>query len=418
MGFVLATLAGVSALARRLAGIRVPYAAAAVFLFPGLFLYDSSLITGADHILAFWAPALGLALVRLGRRFTVREAVLAGALTGATILTKYQGSYFFVPIALLVLLLAIRFRRIRPAVAWGLACLTVSSAHWLKNWIYYGDPFYPLLYKYLPVHPFHEGAADRMYWDAQFLLTGTFWEKVQKTLAAMVNFAFVPHDWSGFHGDRPVFGELFTLLIPVLLFLRARWRLWLMIVGVHIGILVWFVTNHQDRYLQGLLPWMAACTAAILVLAWRMGILVKCAVAALVAFQIVWGADVYFIRVHGMIGDSPLKALIDHVAAGQQGRYDDRLRLHGGSLQAVGERLPAHAKVLVHERHDRLGLGAASIADTIAWQGAVDYMVLDTPKAAAELWRKMGATHVMWWHDADSSSPEVAGARGGVCPHD
>ena len=186
MGFVLGNLGRGFGTGAPIGGDPRPLRRRRSLSFPGLFLYDSSLITGADHILAFWAPALGLALVRMGRRFTVREAVLAGALTGATILTKYQGSYFFVPIALLVLFLAIRFRRIRPAVAWGLACLTVSSAHWLKNWIFYGDPFYPLLHKYLEVHPFHEGAADRMYWDAQFLLTGTFWEKVQKTLGAVV----------------------------------------------------------------------------------------------------------------------------------------------------------------------------------------------------------------------------------------
>jgi len=77
----LATLAGVRRW--RVACWRYPrpYAAAAVFLFPGIFLYDSSLITGADHVLAFFAPALGLALIRLGRRFEPREAVLAGILT-------------------------------------------------------------------------------------------------------------------------------------------------------------------------------------------------------------------------------------------------------------------------------------------------------------------------------------------------
>ena len=93
---------------------------------------------------------------------------------------EYQASYFFVPTALLVLFLMVRRRRILPGLVFAAACLVVSSAHWLKNWIAYGDPFYPLLHKYLPVHPFHEGAGDRMYWDAQFLLTGTPWEKVRK----------------------------------------------------------------------------------------------------------------------------------------------------------------------------------------------------------------------------------------------
>lgn len=406
----LATLPGVGVLTRQLlGGERVPYAAAAVFLFPGLFLYDSSLITGADHILAFWAPALAIALLRMGERFAVREAMLAGALTGATILTKYQGSYFFVAALLLVGVLSLRSRRLRPALAWALACLVISSAHWLKNWIFYGDPFYPLLHRFFALHPFHEGAADRMYWDAQFLLSGSLGEKVGKTLAALVSFSFVPHDWAGFHGDRPVFGSLFTLLIPVLPLLGRHKRVWLTIAGVEIGVLVWFVTNHQDRYLQALLPWMAACTAAILWLAWQQGWGVRVAVFLLVGFQVAWGADVYFIRSHSMIGDSPLKMLVDHIGAGQQRRYAERRKLHFGSLQEVGERLPADAKVLIHERHDRLGLGTASISDTLSWQGAVDYMVLDTPEAAWRLWKSLGATHVLWWPDrGDMAAEELA----------
>jgi hypothetical protein len=301
--------------------------------------------------------------------------------------------------------LMIRAKRLRPAIAWAISCLAVSSAHWLKNWVFYGDPFYPLLNKIFPEHPFHQGAADLMYWDAQFLLTGTLWEKVGKTLFALVSFSFVPHDWSGFHGERPVFGSLFTLLIPVLFFLRGRRRLWLTIVGIHIGIAVWFVTNHQDRYLQALLPWMAACTAAILSMAWRAGLPVRIAVFLLVGFQVAWGSDVYFIRSHAMIGDSPLKMLVDHIGAGQQRRYDARRKLHFGSLQAVGARLPADAKVLVHERHDRLGLGTASISDTLAWQGAVDYLVLENPKVTYDLWRKLGATQIMWWPDRGGMSP-------------
>jgi hypothetical protein len=412
----LVTLVGVSVLARRLlGGTRLPYAAAAVFLFPGIFLYDSSLITGADHVLAFWAPALGLALIRLGRRFEPREAVLAGILTAGPLLTKYQGSYFFVPTALLILYLTLRHRRIRPALWWGFACLAMSSSHWLKNWIFYGDPFYPLLHNVLAARPFHEGAGpllEREYWNARFSLTGTFWEKAWKTLVAVPTFSFVPHDWD-FHGERPVFGSLFTLLIPVLAFYRARWRLWVMILGIHLAIVVWFVTSHQDRFLQALLPWMAACTAAMLVLAWQGGRLIRCGVAMLVLFQLLWGGDVYFIRSHSMIGDSPLKVLIDLVAAGHSGRYEDRRRLHGGSLQPIGEHLPEHSKVLIHERHDRLGITVESIHDTIGWQGAIDYLLLETSNATVDLWRKLGVTHAMWWAERGGISPEDAAREAG-----
>jgi hypothetical protein len=405
----LATLAGVSTLARRLlGGTRVPYAAAVVFLFPGLFLYDSSLITGADHVHAFWAPALGLALIRLGRRFEPRAAVLAGLLTAGPVLTKYQGVLLFAPVALFVLLLWVRTRRARPALLWALTLLVVTSTHWLKNWIFYGDPLYPLLHAYLPSRPFHPGADVLLaheYWNGQFILKGTFWQNVLDTILVLPTFSFIPHDW-GFHGHRAVFGSLFTLLIPVLLFMRGRRRLWLMIAGIHIGMVVWFVTSHQDRFLQALLPWMAACTAAMLVLAWQRERFVRLGVTLLVLFQLLTGADVYFIRTHNMIGDSPLKELINFVAAGQKGSYDERWRLHGGSLQSVGVGVPEDAVVLVHERHDRLGLMRKSVSDTKGWQGAIDYLLLDTPNAAVEAWHRLGITHAMWWSDRGGMSPE------------
>jgi hypothetical protein len=405
----LATLAGVSTLARRLlGGTRVVYGAAVVFLFPGLFLYDSSLITGADHVLAFWAPALGLALIRLGKRFELREALLAGLFTAGALLTKYQGILLLTPATLLVLGLWLRNRRTRPVLVWGTTILVVTSAHWLKNLLFYGDPFYPLLHAYLPDTPFHPGAGvllAREYWNSQFIMKGTFWQNLLDTLLVLPTFSFIPHDW-GFHGHRAVFGSLFTLLIPVLLFLRGRRRLWLLIAGIYAGMVVWFVTSHQDRFLQALLPWMAACTVAMLVLAWQRERLVRLGVAALVLFQLIDGADVYFIRTHNMVGDSALKELINFVSAGQRQEYADRWRLHSGSLQSVGKLVPPEAVVLLHERHDRLGLNRKSISDTAGWQGAIDYLLLDTPVEVAAAWRRLGITHAMWWADRGGMSPE------------
>jgi hypothetical protein len=406
----LPTLLGVSALVRHLLGsARLPYAAAAMFLFPGIFLYDSSLITGADHIHAFFAPALGLGIFRLLDRFDRRNALAVGILTAGPLLTKYQGVYFFVPVSILVLWLAVSRKKMMPALVWGVALAAVTSVHWLKNWIWYGDPLYPLLHKYLAARPFYEGAGPHLeheYWAANFLLSGSFWHKVQATLSSLVTFSFVPHNW-GFHGDRPVFGSLFTLLIPVALLLGRRKRLWLMILGVHIAIGVWFATSHQDRFLQALLPWMAACTATILVMAWQLGLLVRAMVTLLVAFQLIWGADVYFLRAHAMVGDSPLKSLVDYASAGHYRRYSDQRAVPGGVMKSIGERLPPHAKLLIHDRHDRLGIMAETITDGLGWQGAIDYMLLETPDEAAKLWRKLGATHAMWWTDRGGMSPEA-----------
>ena len=53
------TLAGVAIAGRTLTGSRSGYLAATlVFLFPGFLVYDSNLSSGADHVAAFWAPAL------------------------------------------------------------------------------------------------------------------------------------------------------------------------------------------------------------------------------------------------------------------------------------------------------------------------------------------------------------------------
>ena len=405
----LATLPSISALTRKLLfPVRTPFAAAVLFLFPGIFLYDSNLNTGADHILAFWAPALGIALFRMGRAFSVREGILGGALLGAAVLTKLQACYFVVPSALFVLVLASRARRLGPALAWGMTALTISSAHWLKNWICYGDPLYPMLHGVFPSHPFHPETTaefERAFWPEGFALKGTLFERIVETLKALVTFSFVPHNWGSFHGDTPVFGSLFTLTAPMLLYFRRTWKLGLFAIAIHIGIAVWFITTHQDRFLQALLPWMAASTAAILVLAWREGRWIRVGVAALVAAQFVWGADVYFFRTHAMIGDAPLKALIEFVGAGHRKEYQSRFHVHD-EMRKIGQAMPTGAKVLVHNSRDRLGLGVAAVTDESGWQGAIEYLDLSAPRAVGQMWRELGITHVLWRTEHSDMSPQ------------
>jgi len=405
----LATLPSISALTRKLLfPARTPFAAAVLFLFPGLFLYDSNLCTGADHILAFWAPALAIALMRMGRSFTVRESILGGALLAATVLTKYQACYFVVPSALFVLVLVFRSRHLYPALAWAMTALAVSSAHWLKNWICYGDPIYPLLHGIFPSHPFHPESTEefeRAFWPGAFALRGTLLERIGETLNALVTFSFVPHNWTSFHGDTPVFGSLFTLTTPMLLYFRRTWKLGLFVIAVHVGIAVWFVTSHQDRFLQALLPWMAASTAAVLVLAWRTGRWVRVGVTALVAAQLVWGADVYFFRTHAMIGDAPLKALIDFVGAGHRKEYQSRFVVHE-EMQKIGHGLPPKAKVLIHNSRDRFGLGLPSLTDEPGWQGGIEYLEMGGPRAVGQRWHDLEITHVLWRTEHGDMSPE------------
>ena len=83
----LATLAGIPLLVERLLPkSRVRGAWAATFLFPGIFLYDSSLGVAADHVLAFWAVPIALTAFRFVRAWTPSRGVLLGAmLAGAAL---------------------------------------------------------------------------------------------------------------------------------------------------------------------------------------------------------------------------------------------------------------------------------------------------------------------------------------------
>jgi hypothetical protein len=395
----LVTLLGVGVLAARLLRQdRLPYAAAVMFLFPQVFAYDSNLNGGADHVLAFWAPAVGITLVRLGSRFARREASLAGLMMAGALLTKYQAAYLLIPSLALVGVLLIRTRKWRVAVNYCAVVLLASSPHWAKNLVYYRDPFYPLLHAYLPLRPFHAGAAALMqdvYWPKVFSLQGTLGEKASATLQALVTFSFVPHDWPELHGMKPIFGSLFTLSLPLLLLTRATRQLWLLAIGVHLGIAAWFVLGHEDRFLQALVPWMAAATAGTMALAWKRGWLVRAALTVLVLFQWAWGLDVYFIRSHNMLGDSAIRATTEFLGAAHRGEYKAEQSL-APTQEAIAAALPSNAKVLFHRDRLRLGLGHWLVEDTPGWQGAIEYLQTDAPAATERLLRSLGVTHVMW----------------------
>jgi hypothetical protein len=408
----LATLPSISVLTRRLlGGVRTPYAAAVLFLFPAIFIYDSSLGLMADHVLAFWGAPLALVLLRLRRWFAPREAVVAALVTSGAALTKYQASYMVAGAIVTACTLAVLRRRLVPLAVFAATGLGATSLHWLKNLIFYHNPIYPFAHRlFAASYPFRKGGERFVGTDhlaVQFALNGTPLYKLRETAKVLFTFSFVPHDW-GFHGDeRPIYGSLFTLLLPVLFFVRAQTQLWMAVAGVHLGIAIWFVTSHEDRYLQSLLPWITACTAALLVLTWRSGTRpVRAALVSLVAFQAVWGADSYFIRGHGMVGDSIVKSAVDHLAAGHDRRYAERFKMGNADFKEIAKILPKNAKVMTHEMWDRLGLDRESVQDHDEWQLGIDYLSYPTPAATMAVWRRMGITHVVWKTERGASSYE------------
>jgi hypothetical protein len=167
------TLYGVTVLARRIApGKRVRLAWVAVFLFPSVFVYDSNLNTTADHVAAFWAAPIFLALLRAWPTLHWRASILLGALLGAALDTKYQSASLVVfpglAMALRAAWLSLRarttpqFQPLASATAAGLAMVALWAPHWLKNLAWYGDPLYPFLHRFFGSRPWTADSELRL----------------------------------------------------------------------------------------------------------------------------------------------------------------------------------------------------------------------------------------------------------------
>ena len=419
------TLMGVPVLVRKL----VPRASAGLawasfFLFPGIFVYDSALSVAADHVNAFWAIPLYLMLLRTLRSLDVirtgganaaRNVALLSAFAAGALLTKYQAMYLIAYPALALVgavfwqfgrtvarrrdLLWPMTRTILATLGTGLVVsLLLTAPHWLKNWVWYGDPFFPYLSSYMLSPKWVPDTAVLFQgWDNQhtnWRPSGTLAHKLTETAQGMALFAFQPHDWAKFHGRVPIFGALFTLSALLLPFLRNTKRIWGLFVATELGIAVWYWTLHQDRYLQALLPWMACTVAATLICLWRAHWTAKPLAALLVGVQVVWGGDAYFIPAHAMTGNSAAPITVELFAQGMKGKYSERYAF-GDRLFEIGRdaALPPDAHVLVHEHELRFGLWRPVISDQPGLAYAYRYEFLQDSGEVYSRLRQLEVTH-------------------------
>jgi len=395
---------------------------AAMFLFPGILVYDSSLTVAADHVAAFWTIPAWLAFRRAYRDPSPRNAALLAACLAGGILTKYQAMYVLAfPVLALIgkaafSLAALGVRRIRkqgpvtrreilaPLAGLGAALvagLVLTTPHWLKNLAFYGDPLFPYLNKvFTPTHWVPDTGRLLDDWStsqsSKWVPTGTTSHKLWESAKAMFTFSFSPHDWPNFHGKVPIFGSLFTLSTALLPFLQRTRRVWALSAATHLGVFVWFWTMHQDRYLQVLVPWMAAVVAATISLAFRSGIPGRIVVSALVLFQVVWGLDAYLIPAHAMTRATPLTTTSDLISLGWKKKYDDRFKVPG-ALFEVGRSplVPDDARILMHENNPRLGIWRPVVVDVAGWQFALRYELMDSPAAVDDAFHNLGITHIL-----------------------
>lgn len=409
--FLSTTLIGIPALVRRLIPNSNPAVVwAARFLFPGTFLYDSSLSVGADHIGAVFAPALLLVGLRYWRAPRVRQGLLLGGLIAAAICAKETTGLLLAPFP--IALVAARFTldaassfrrpgergRVIAGVVAGAATLVLTTPHWLKNLAWYGDPLYPNLHAYFADRPWGPHAAyafeygfKSMLWAPTSDLYG-----LRAAILAPFTFAFKPHSWWSMHRNVPVLGSLFTLFLIPLPFLRGTRRIWYVVACVHLAVFAWFWVHHEDRHLQALVPWMAAEVAAVSTLIWRSGgAVTRTCLGLLIGAQAVWGADVYFIPTHSMTLGAALKAPTELLGQGYLGNYERRFDIQPAQV-TIGAMLPKGSGLIVHERRDHLGYGHRTVTDVLGDQYGIDWLDLGSPDRIYDKLRSMYVTHAVW----------------------
>jgi hypothetical protein len=397
LGLVLGMLCTLPALARRVTGAaRGARALPLVFAFPAIFMYGPQL--EADMLAAFFGGLAALGLVRYWQKPERGQGIVLGLCMAGLLTTKLSTAAALVPAGLGVALRVLVptagdswRKRLGPA-GWTVAVFLVASAsHWLKNWVFYGDPLFPLFVGRLPAHPLtHQGREILKYfWPHEVWRPPGNWAGLKEALEVAFTFAFHPHEFASVGQGWPIFGFLFTCALLALPFTRARAEAWLLAGGVTLGVFVWFWVHHQDRYLQVLLPWMVAVVFVVLRWAWSAGLFARGLAVALVVVQVAWGSDVYFHH-------APVASLVA-LATSSRNPSARREQLDVfRPMSEVGRSLPPNAKVLVHEMHDHLGLQAASVSDFAGWQTGLSYVEGATPAAIADKLHRLGVTHILW----------------------
>lgn len=407
------TLAGTGIAARALTERRAGYLAAPlVFLFPGFFVYDSNLSSGADHVAALWAPALLLLLHLTWVRSRLSDWALAGGLMGAAAATKYSAICIVAPaIACLGVRALLSFtggtRTQKRMALLGLAlagslALVIAAPHWLTNWLAFGDPLYPLLHDWLPSEVWNPDAE--MYFERfqeRTVLRGpTSWGGLLRALGIALTFGFHVHEYA-FHGNLPTFGFLFAIsffLAPFAKLGKTTWGIFALCVT---GILAWFFTYHRDRYLQALLPWMVVAAASVLLALYdTRNSWIRSGIAALLTAQLIAAADLPFIRSHVMTqGRHPLPHVIERLALGFEGKAHERDAPYEtwafANWADLGAKLPDDARVLIHRDRLWLGLDAPVVVDEPAWQGGLAYGALADSGALYDRLKELDVTHIV-----------------------
>lgn len=379
----------------------------AVFLFPSLYIYDTGLMGGADHVATLWAPAALLTLFQARERVELRSWALFGLCLGALALTKYTSIIVVAPLVLWALLVPVPPGTLRQR-AWGVlrgpltagaVSLAVTSLHWLRNCVFYGNPVYPLAVRLFPgTTPWTPESAI---WHARYsrelfvpsdarLLT-----RLDELVGALWGYHVDLYTWRDFTAGLPVFGSLYAISLVLLPFVRGVKRLWLLAVAVHLGIALWFTLAHQMRYLILFVPLMSAACVVLASEAWKWGSLpVRGALVAVVGLQVVGAGDAPFAPTHRLgPKTAPLSRAVTFLGRGLAEENAARFTLFK-EWEELGAQLPPKATLLVHGIHPTLGLNRVTLTDAPGIQYGLSYGTLGSVRAIYQRLQELGVTHV------------------------
>jgi hypothetical protein len=403
------TLAGVAATLRSmLGGERVGGGWVALYLFPIIFVYDHNLGGAADHVAAAFALPGLLATNRLLESMTWQRALVLVLCMAGGLLTKYQTFYWVLPLALVVgtKLLWLSCAQLRRngtqqnrrglARIWLVLLLGLPlfvAPHFLKNWLFYRDPVYPLAQQLFPgARPSLDNGiflVNNVFTDLNWVPKGGVGDKLAHALKLTLTFSFEPH--YSFNKNFPAFGALFTLLLPALLFIRRRRP---KLLGAFVGmttLFIWGYTFNVDRNLQVFMPILVATTAAILVEVWRLGWASRIALAPVVLFQVLWGGDAVFYS-----SQERLRAAFDLIGTGYAGTAKTRFDRYRSPFVALGKALPRDATVMLHTSHISLGIDRRLVLDWSGFQGLIGYSKVKNAREVFELYKRVGITHLLY----------------------
>jgi hypothetical protein len=350
-------------------------------------------------MLALFAAPMFLAAAELVREFDRRWAYVLGLLVAGAVQTKFHAIYLVGPIAAWVgarwawLMLRKPLHRkvlVRSLMTIGAVVLTLGGVHSIKNWVYFGNPVYPLLQNvFSSRYSVPDGAqqVEYLFKDWHYHPPVALFDRLKAASVMVFDFSFKPH--YSFFGERPAFGSLFTLLVPAALLLPRAGRLRTAFAVGFSALFLWALTFWIDRNLQTFMPLLAGATGGAIALVWRVGGFARAGVSVLVGAQLMSGAD---LMVSG--GDRLLPA-INLLRSGFAGQAASRFEQRP-AYTALARLLPKDATVLLHDRHVSLGIDRKVLLDWIGFQGLIDYRTFKSPRDAFNRFEELGVTHVVF----------------------